>query len=91
MITSAGVSWIAPFILDITGFVKAGENKMTVTVVNSWVNRLIGDSYLPQEQRVTRTNVKKFEGNNREDLIRKSGLIGDVKIIMMNERVLGTL
>jgi len=87
----AGVCWIAPFILDITGFVNAGENKVTVTVVNSWVNRLIGDSYLSQEQRVTRTNVKKFEGADKEDLIRKSGLIGDVKVIMMNERVLGGL
>jgi hypothetical protein len=82
----AGVSWIAPFIMDITGQVRAGENKLKVTVVNSWVNRLIGDSYLPQEQRDTRTNVKKFEGKDREEYIRKSGLTGEVKLILMNER-----
>ena len=69
----AGVSWIAPFILDITGFVKEGVNGLTITVVNSWINRLISDSYLPKEKRVTRTNILKFEGDNKEEFLRKSG------------------
>lgn len=84
----AGVSWIAPFVLDISGFVKEGENRLTVTVVNSWTNRLIGDSYLPKEKRVTRTNILKFEGDNKETFLRKSGLTSDVRIILINEKIL---
>ena len=84
----AGISWIAPFVLDITGFVKEGANGLTITVVNSWTNRLIGDSYMPKEKRVTRTNILKFEGDNKEEFLRKSGLTSAVKIIFVNERIL---
>jgi hypothetical protein len=84
----AGVSWIAPFMLDITGFIREGENKLTISVVNSWVNRLIGDSYLPIDQRATRTNVVKFEGDDREGFLRKSGLTSTVKLLTVTERVL---
>ncbi len=84
----AGVSWIAPFILDITGLVKEGVNGLTITVVNSWTNRLIGDSYFPKEKRVTRTNILKFEGDDKEEFLRKSGLTSEVQIILINERTL---
>jgi hypothetical protein len=86
-----GVSWIPPFVLDVTGYIKEGENTLTVSVVNSWTNRLIGDSYLPTEQRVTRTNIVKFEGKDKEELIRKSGLTGEVKVILVNEKILNPL
>jgi hypothetical protein len=84
----AGVSWIAPFILDINEFVTEGENKLRVRVVNSWANRLIGDSYLSKEQRYTRTNVLKFEGSDKEQLLRKSGLTDTIKIISVSEKKL---
>jgi len=83
----AGVTWIAPFRLNITGLVKEGENRLEVTVVNSWVNRLIGDSYLPVAKRYTRTNVMKFEGADRESYMRKSGLSGNVMIISVKETI----
>ena len=82
----AGISWVAPFILDITGLIKEGVNELTITVVNSWANRLIGDSYLPREKRAARTNIVKFEGENKEELLRKSGLTSAVRIILINER-----
>jgi hypothetical protein len=81
----AGVTWIAPFVLDITGLVKEGENQLEVTVVNSWVNRLIGDSYLPADKRFTKTNVMKFENPDRESYLRKSGILSDVRIICRKE------
>lgn len=86
-----GVSWTAPFVLDITDFVHEGENKLTIRVVNSWVNRLIGDSYLPSGQRATRTNILKFEGADREQYIRQSGLTEKIKMIIINEKVLHSL
>ncbi|HOS71291.1 MAG TPA: glycosyl hydrolase [Bacteroidales bacterium] len=85
----AGVAWIAPFILDITGFVHEGNNKLTVRVVNSWVNRLIGDGHLPPEKRYTRTNVLKFEGGDKDHLLRKSGLTDDIKLIIIDEKIIG--
>ncbi len=81
----AGITWIAPFRHDITGLIGEGTNHIVVTVVNSWVNRLIGDGGKPPEERFTRTNVLKFEGDNRMDFIRKSGLISDVSLLVSQE------
>lgn len=79
---NAGVCWIAPFTVDITPYIKEGNNKIVITVTNSWVNRLIGDSYLSKEERFTQTNIQKFERDNKETFFRKSGLGGTVKLIL---------
>lgn len=74
------VRWCAPFLFDITQYVHAGDNQLEVEVVNLWPNRLIGDSRLPQEQRRTQTNIKKFEQPGSEKLLRESGLLGPVTL-----------
>lgn len=76
------VIWSAPFRFDITRYVKPGGNKLEVEVVNMWPNRLIGDGALPVEQRLTKTNVNKFNVTDREKYLRESGLLGPVKIIL---------
>lgn len=43
------VLWHAPFELDITNFVKKGENEITIAVTNTWVNRMIGDNRFPDD------------------------------------------
>ncbi len=74
------VTWSAPFRYDITPYVRKGANQLEVHVVNMWPNRLIGDAALPPAQRLTRTNINKFNGPDREKYLRESGLLGPVKI-----------
>ncbi len=42
-----GVSWIAPYQLDITKALKTGENSIEIELTNQWSNRLIGDERFP--------------------------------------------
>ena len=79
------VIWSAPFQFDISPYVKAGANELKVEVVNMWVNRLIGDGKLPAEQRLTKTNINKFNGSDAEKYLRVSGLMGPVKIMLAKE------
>jgi hypothetical protein len=74
------VKWSAPFAFDITQFVKTGNNKLEVEVVNLWPNRLIGDSKLPVEKRLTKTNIMKYDKPDSEKMLRESGLIGPVTL-----------
>lgn len=41
--------WKAPFRCPISGAAVRGENTLEVRVTNLWVNRLIGDEYLPED------------------------------------------
>ena len=72
-----GIVWTPPFCMDITEALKPGENQLKITVVNNWLNRLIGDRGKPQSQRFTRTNIK-----IRDDWkLQESGLMGPVRIV----------
>jgi len=75
------VMWSAPFQFDITPFVKDGVNTLEVEVVNMWVNRLIYDGKLTENQRLTKTNINKFNTPDAEKYLRVSGLVGPVKLI----------
>lgn len=71
-----GITWTKPFRVEITDALKAGRNRLKITVANSWQNRLIGDRGKPQEQRYTETNIK-----IRDDwTLRQSGLLGPVEV-----------
>jgi len=81
-----GVVWRPPFRVDISKAVKAGENKLEVTVVNSWRNRLVGDNKLPEDKRLTRTNIKVLERTISKRRtkweLEESGLLGPVRILV---------
>ena len=47
--TEVGILWKEPFVADITSHAKTGNNELRIEVTNLWVNRLIGDEYLPVE------------------------------------------
>lgn len=90
-----GVVWSAPWSVDLTGAAKEGENQLEVTVTNLWPNRLIGDSRLPKDKRLTRTNVRLFSENDKyrafqgfspKDALLPSGLIGPVLLEFGEER-----
>ncbi|MFS4482736.1 glycosyl hydrolase [Hyunsoonleella sp. 2307UL5-6] len=42
-----GVTWIAPYEVDITKASKSGNNELVIELTNLWTNRLIGDEALP--------------------------------------------
>jgi hypothetical protein len=44
-----GILWKPPFCADITDVLQAGTNDLEVSVVNLWINRLIGDEQLPDD------------------------------------------
>lgn len=41
--TDLGIAWTTPYRLDTRKALKPGRNEIEITVVNTWVNRLIGD------------------------------------------------
>ena len=96
-----GVVWTAPFRIKITDAVVSGENKIDIEVANLWPNRLIGDEKKPDDGikdnqwpdwlvngkprtsgRYTFTTYKHY---NADSPLLKSGLIGPVKILIINK------
>ncbi len=73
----AGTVWTAPWRTDITGLLTPGNNKLEIVVVNTWVNRLIGDAKLPPGQRKTWLTHDDFKAGSS---YQASGLIGPVTI-----------
>lgn len=74
----AGGIWTAPYRCDITRLVKQGTNEVTIEVVNTWVNRLIGDQYLPENERATWCTVNPYKATSP---LQPSGLMGPVKLL----------
>ena len=83
-----GVLWLAPFRVDIGGAVKAGENRLEVMVVNSWHNRVMGDDALPEDKRLTRTNIRVTKSGRFQWKLENSGLLGPVRIMTDNALVI---
>ncbi|MCX6880374.1 MAG: glycosyl hydrolase [Verrucomicrobia bacterium] len=93
----AGVVWTAPWQVDLSGLLKSGSNDLEVEVANLWPNRLIGDATLPQEKRLTVSNVQTYNsttGNTwgcktcedrkksgKPAVLLPSGLLGPVRVM----------
>lgn len=79
---SLGVLWTPPFRADCTDALRDGENELTVEVINTWHNRLVGDARGPAAARVTRTNIA-FSQEKAWKLLEPiaSGLFGPVRLI----------
>jgi hypothetical protein len=79
---SLGIHWTPPFQTDITTALTPGENHLTVRITNLWPNRLIGDQFLPENQRIAFTNIQTF---TKKSPLLESGLLGPVKILIVSQ------
>ncbi len=75
---SCGIVWTPPFRVDITGAVQTGDNSLEIETVNFWPNRIIGDQFLPPNERFTRTNIRLLK---KTTPLMPSGLLGPVRLL----------
>jgi hypothetical protein len=87
-----GVVWTDPWSVELAGAIKPGRNDLEIDVVNTWVNRLIGDAGLPTDKRITKSNLalqqgprtlKAYQGFASEDPLMRSGLLGPVRLELL--------
>lgn len=76
-----GGVWTFPYQLDVTGKMKKGKNRLEIEVVNTWMNRLIGDHRLPPEKRIVKTDNNHWKASSP---LQKSGLLGPVSILSID-------
>jgi hypothetical protein len=74
---SCGSLWAVPYRLEITESLKPGKNRLEIDVANHWANRIIGDAALPENERMTKTNIQRVTA---ETPLVDSGLIGSVRL-----------
>lgn len=77
----SGGAWTSPYSIDITKYIKSGDNKISVTVVNNWMNRIIGDLNIPEDKRETWCFVNPYSAQSP---LQPSGLFGPVTIRSIN-------
>ena len=70
-----GILWRAPFTANVAKFLKSGENTIEVDVVNTWVNRLIGDAQPDCPKKTTYTTAAFYKANHA---LAPAGLLGPV-------------
>ncbi len=77
---NAGGAWAAPYRVDITKLVKEGDNTVEVEVCNTWMNRLIGDQRLPENERRVHSGNSPWKA---ESSLQPSGLFGPVRVLSL--------
>jgi hypothetical protein len=72
-----GTVWHAPFRVDVTGELKPGANQVSITVINAWVNRIIGDK---QPDATTKYTFSTWPSYKADTPLLPSGLLGPVSL-----------
>ncbi len=73
-----GVVWCAPWRVEISEALTKGTNRLEIELVNLWVNRLIGDKSLPENQMYTWTTRNPYK---KDSPLLPSGLLGPVSVL----------
>jgi hypothetical protein len=74
-----GVVWCAPWRVEISESLKAGENQLEIEVVNRWPNRMIGDKQ-PADANARRYTFSTHDPYNAQSPLVPSGLLGPVTL-----------
>ncbi len=72
-----GLVWCAPWRVDISGAVRTRDNRLEIEVVNTWNNRLVGDTAVPADERRTWTTVPRVTAKTK---LLPAGLLGPVTL-----------
>lgn len=75
---SAGIVWKKPFAINIASLLVKGKNTIEIKVVNSWVNRLVGDAQ-PGVKKITFLSMPMMI--RKETPLEEGGLLGPVRLI----------
>lgn len=79
-----GILWLPPYATRITPHLKQGSNTITVKVINTWNNRIVGDLRNPDKIPFTQTNARgKFTSNSP---LLSSGLLGTAAISIIRKK-----
>ena len=78
-----GGVWTMPYRVEITNVLERGDNKIEVEVVNTWINRILGDRLLPLKQRKLTPYTAPW---NENAPLQESGILGPVKILICNDK-----
>lgn len=73
-----GGVWTAPYRIEVSDVIRDGINELEVEVVNTWMNRLIGDLRLPEAERPTWAHHNSW---NVHSPLQTSGLLGPVNLL----------
>ena len=63
--TDCGIVWCAPW--EAKAIFRPGKNTVVVRVTNNWYNRLLGDCFLPEKDRVTRSTLRYWNEPRKKD------------------------
>ncbi|MBQ6340216.1 MAG: hypothetical protein IJI36_13835 [Kiritimatiellae bacterium] len=74
--TDCGIVWCAPW--EAKASFRPGENTVVVRVTNNWYNRLVGDCFLPAEERVTRSTLRYWNVPRKKDPARPWNILPTV-------------
>jgi hypothetical protein len=80
-----GTVWTFPFRVKIPAkLLRKGSHLLEVKVTNVWNNRLVGDQFLPDEERITRTNMR--GAHTKDSPLIPSGLVGPVTLRQLKQK-----
>lgn len=78
-----GTGWKSPWRFSLDSAARPGKNRLEITVANVWVNRLIADSGLPEDKRLSWATYNPCKPGDR---LLPSGLLGPVTVRREKDR-----